>query len=149
MEPATVPAVGLTWSAGKKEIVEITAADDGTAEIRPLKAGKVTVTVKAPGGKSAKLNVNTVEPVTGLELAVKGAAKPGKTVTVSAALEPKNAGNKALEWSVDVGEDVAAITQKGQVKIAKTAEAGTVITVTCRALGAPEPIEKTIEITVE
>ena len=149
MDPETVPAVGLTWSAGRKEIVEIAAADDGTAVITPLKAGKVTVTVRAPGGKSAKLKVSTVDPVTGLELTVKGTPKAGKAVTVSAALEPKNAGNQALEWSLDVGEDVASITGKGQVRIAKTAPAGTVITVTCRALGAPEPIEKTIGITVE
>ncbi len=149
MEPATVPPTGLTWTAGKKDTVEITAADDGTAEIRPLTAGKVTVTVKAPDGKSAKLNISTVEPVTGVTLAVKGTAKAGKTVNVTAALEPKKAGNKALEWSVNVGEDVATINAKGQLKIAKTAEAGTVITVTCKALGAPEPIEETLDITVE
>ena len=70
-------------------------------------------------------------------------------MTVSAALEPKKAGNKNLEWSLDVDETVATINAKGQVKIAKEAAAGTVITVTCKALGAPEPVVSTLAITVE
>ena len=148
-EPETVPPLGITWTASKKDIVEITAGEDGTAEIKPLAAGKITVTAKEPGGKSGKASVSIVEPVTGLELTMKGKAQAGKTVTLTAALEPKKAGNKNLEWSVDVDEAVASITAKGQLKIAKTAEAGTEITVTCKALGAPEPIVKTLKVTVE
>ena len=70
-------------------------------------------------------------------------------MTVSAALEPKKAGSKNLEWSLDVDESVATVNAKGQVKIAKEAAAGTVITVTCKALGAPEPVIGTLQITVE
>ena len=149
LEPDTVPPTGITWTPAKKDIVDIAAGEDGTAEIRPLTAGKITVTVKEPGGKSAKLKVNVVEPVTGLELSTKGKAQAGKTVTVTAAMEPKKAGNKALEWSVDVDESIATISQKGQVKISKAAAAGTEITVTCKALGAPEPIVQTLVIIVE
>ena len=47
-------------------------------------------------------------------------------MTVTAGLTPKNAGNKYVEWSLDVGEDIATINAKGQVKISKEAEAGTV-----------------------
>ncbi len=149
MEPATVPPTGLTWKESKKNTVEIVPGEDGTAVITPLAAGKITVTVKEPGGKSGVLKVNILQPVTGLTLAQKGKTKPGSAVTITAGLEPKNAGNKALEWSVNVDESVAAISQKGQLKIAKTAESGTVITVTCKALGAPEPITATLEVTVE
>ena len=46
-------------------------------------------------------------------------------------------------------ETVATVNQKGQVKIAKTAASGTVITVTCKALGAPEPVAATLALTVE
>ena len=109
----------------------------------------MTITVKAPGGKSTKLNVSTVEPVTGLDVALTGSPKAGKAVTLKATLEPKNVGNKTVEWSVDVGEEIATISQKGQLKIAKGENAGTVITVTCRAMGAPDPIEKIVEIAVE
>ena len=60
---------------------------------------------------------------------------------------PKQAGNKNVEWSLDVGEDIATVS-KGKVKIAKDAPVGTVITVTCTALGAPEPVVRTVQIEV-
>ena len=149
LDPDTVPPTGITWTPAKKNLLEIEPAEDGTARIRPLSAGKTTVAVKEPGGKNAKLTVSIVEPVTEVTLAAKGKAQPGKTVTVTAALAPKNAGNRNLEWSLDVDETVAAIDAKGRVKIDKNAAAGTAITVTCRALGAPEPVTATLEITVE
>lgn len=148
LEPETVPPLGITWKESKQGIAEITAdPDNGTAVIRPLAAGKITVQVKEPGGKNAKLTVNVVEPVTDMELAVNGNPKPGSTVTVKETILPKQAGNKAVEWALDVGEDIATIS-KGKVKIAKTAPEGTVITVTCTAIGAPEPIVKTVQFTV-
>ena len=149
LEPESVPPVGLTWEARGKGIIEITDSGDGSAAIRPLKAGKDTVTVKEPGGKSTKINVVVGEPVTALELSCKGKAKPGGTVTVAAKLTPANPANKNVEWSIDVGEDVATINEKGQLKIGKDAAAGTVITVTCTAPGAPEPITETLQITVQ
>ena len=122
--------------------------EDGTVTIKPLAAGKVNITVKEPGGKNAKLTVSTVDPVEAVELAAKGGAKAGGTVTIAATLAPKTAGNKNLEWSLDVGEDIATIDAKGKVKISKEAASGTKITVTCKALGAPEPIVSTIEIEI-
>ena len=46
----------------------------------------------------------------------------------------------AVQWSLDVGEDIATINEKGQLTISKTAPSGTKITVTCTALGAPTPV---------
>ena len=148
-DPDIVPPIGLTWTPAKQNIVGIVPGEDGTAVITPLAAGKINVTVKEPGGKSAVLKVNILQPVTGLTLSTKSKVKAGGTVAVTAALEPKNPGSKALEWFVDVDESIASINQKGQVKIAKTAESGTVITVTCKAIGAPEPITATLALTVE
>ena len=146
--PDTVPPAGVTWTPAKEGTIEITPVADGEVSIRPLAAGKAVVTVKEPSGRSAKLNVSVVPPVETVELAVKGNARAGGTVVVSAALAPKDAGNKAVEWSLDVGEDIATITDRGQVKISKEAPSGTKITVTCRALGAPEPVTATVEIEI-
>lgn len=148
LTPDTVPLVGITWTPAKKDIVEITDNGDGTAVIKPLKAGKTAVAVKEPGGKNAKLDVSVVDPVETVELAVKGNAKAGGNVTVSATLQPKTAGNKNLEWSLDAGEDIATIDAKGKVKIGKEVASGTKITVTCKALGAPEPIIATTVIEI-
>ena len=149
LDPDTVPPIGITWTPSKKDVLEITAADDGTAQIRALAAGKYNVNVKEPGGKACQLRVSIVEPVTAVTLALKGKAKPGQTVTIAVTLEPKNAGNKGLEWAIDADESVATINDKGQMRIAKEAQAGTEITVTCRALGAPEPVEEKLVVTVE
>ena len=148
LDPDTVPPLGITWTAAKEGIVEITPdAENGTAVIRPLAAGKAQIAVKEPGGKNAKLTVNVVAPVEDMTLEAKGKPVPGGTVTVKETLAPKQAGNKNVEWTLDVGEDIATVA-KGKVKIAKTAPAGTVITVTCTALGAPEPVVRTVQIEV-
>ena len=68
-------------------------------------------------------------------------------MTVKETVLPKQAGNKTVEWKLDVGEDIATIN-KGKVRITETAEEGTVITVTYTATGAPEPIVKTVQIEV-
>ena len=148
LEPDTVPPMGLTWTPAKAGVAEISEVEDGVVSIKPLAAGKTTVAVKEPGGKNAKLTISVVEPVESVELTLKGNAKPGGSVAVTATLQPKQAGNKNLEWSLDVGEEIATINAKGQVKISKEAASGTIITVICTALGAPEPIVSTIQIEI-
>jgi len=64
-------------------------------------------------------------------------------------ITPASAGNKTLEWSLDVDDSIATINDKGQVKIKKDVPAGTKITVTCKAIGAPESIVRTLEIVTE
>ena len=144
LTPDSIPPTGITWQLKKEGIAEVTPTEDGTAVFRAVSAGKTAVTVTEPSGKKTMMNVSVVPPVEDIELNVMGKQIPGGTVTVKGTILPKEAGNKAMEWSLDVSEDIATINQKGQVKIAKTAPAGTVITVTCKALGAPEPIIKTI-----
>ena len=148
LEPATVPPVGLTWTPAKKDIVEITPMEDGMVSIKPLKTGKTDIAIKEPGGKNAKLTVNVVAPVESVELKVNGKPKVGGKVSIAAALQPKNAGNKAVQWSLDVEADIATINEKGQLTIGKEVASGTKITVTCTALGAPVPIIGTTVIEV-
>lgn len=148
LTPDTVPPIDISWTPAKDGQVEITPVEDGVVSIKPLTAGKANITVKEPGGKNAKLTVSVVDPVEAVELAAKGGAKAGGTVTVTATLAPKSAGNKNLEWSIDVGEDIATIDAKGKVKINKDVPSGTKITVTCKALGAPEPVIATIELEI-
>lgn len=121
---------------------------DGTAVITPATAWKTTITVKEPGGKNAKLTVNVVAPVDSVELKVNGKPKAGGRVNTAAALAPKNVGNKAVQWSLDVGEDIATINEKGQLTIGKEVVSGTKITVTCMALGAPAPVTASTVIEV-
>ena len=148
VEPESIPNSLITWKTDKSNIVEIVDNHDGTALITPLKAGKINVTATEPGGKKATVRVSVVVPVEGIELKVSGQAKPGGTVQIKPTLSPKNAGNKKVEWLIDVGEEIATV-KNGTVKIKKDVPAGTVIKVTCTAPGAPEPISETVEIEVQ
>ncbi len=149
LEPDTVPPMGITWTPAAEGIVEVTDAGDGTASLRPLSAGNTTVTVREPGGKTARLKVSVLEPVTGVEIKLKGNARAGGTVHAQAVLSPAAAGNRQVEWSLNVGEDVASVNKNGQIRLTKNVPADTVITVTCRALGAAEPVTASAELTVE
>ena len=148
LNPETVPPVGIVWKAQKSGIVDTSAGDDGTAVIRPLAPGKTAVIITEPGGKSARLNVSVVVPVEQVELALSGRPIPGGRVAVKSTLVPKAAGNKKLEWSLNVDESVASVSNKGLVTISREAAAGTKIVVTCKALGAPEPVVSSIEFEV-
>ena len=148
LEPASVPVTNLTWTASAKNIAELEDHGDGTATIRPLKAGRMVVNVKEKGGRTGRVSVTVKQPVESLELSEKGNVIPGRTVTVNAKISPKNATDKKLIWTLDVDESIATITGNGQVRINKSAPVGTVITVTCTAEGAPEPVTATYQLEV-
>lgn len=147
-DPDVLTLTDCAFAAAKKGIVDITDNGDGTAVVSLLAAGKTEINIQA-GGKKTKVKVLCADPVTAAEIAVKGKCVPGGTVTCSAKLTPAKPAVPAVQWSVDVDESVAAIDEKGRLKIRKEAPAGTVIHVTCTALGAPEPVTATAEITVE
>ena len=53
-----------------------------------------------------------------------------------------------MEWYLDVDEGIATV-KNGVVQISEDAPVGTVITVTCVATGAKEPVESRIQFVVE
>ena len=147
--PENIPPIGLTWKADKKGNVDITPEDDGEIVIRPLKAGKTSVTVRELGGKTAQVRVKVIEPVTDMELAVNGTPRAGRIVRMTVNLIPRSAGVKDVGWSLDVDESIAKISSRGNISISPDTPAGTMITVTCVAYGAPEPVSKYITFTVQ
>ena len=146
--PEIIPPEGLTWKSHKESVATVEPGEGGIALVRPVGPGKTTITVMESVNMLANTTVKVIYPVTSVTLSAKGEPKPGKTVAIKCALEPEKAGNKTVEWSTDAPENVATINENGQLKIAKDAEPGTEITVTCRAVGAPEPIEATVTLTV-
>ena len=151
LTPETVPADLLSWSIPREDLVTVTPGEDGTAVLATAaeKKGQVNVTLKEAGGRSTQIRVSVIDPVTDLELTVRGTPKHGGSVNVQAVLTPKNPGSRTLEWSLDVDESIAVVNNNGQVRIMKDTPAGTKITVTCRATGAPEPVVRTLEIITE
>ena len=149
MTPEAVPPVGLVWNCGKRNFVDITPLDDGSAEIRPLSAGKASVTVTEPGGRNTQFWVTVEIPVESVELSVRGKVKAGGMLQIYASVLPKNAGNKKVEWSVNAAQETARVTPQGVLKVEKGVAPGTEIQVTCTAEGALKPVTETITITVE
>lgn len=148
-EPKTVPPAGITWNAAQKGIVGITAdAEKGTAEILPVKAGNAVITAKEPGGKTARLNVSVIQSVEDIQLSANSTGAPGGMVTVKATILPRTLWDRKLTWSLDVDEKTAKI-DRGTVRIGKDVPDGTVITVTCTAEEAAEPVVRTIQIEVK
>ena len=146
--PDTVPPACLTWTPANKKLISITEAGEGTVSILPLEAGKTTVTVKEPNGKTAALKVSVLIPVESVELTVKGTVKAGALVNIVPAVLPKNAGSKSVTYSLDVGEDIAKINKEGQLRIGKDVPSGTKITVTCTSAWAPVPVSGSVTIEI-
>ncbi|MBQ6398519.1 MAG: Ig-like domain-containing protein [Clostridia bacterium] len=147
--PDTVPAKGLFWRTTRPDLFEVTEAEDGAVMVRPLTVGRAYLSVREPGGKAAQIALIGLKAVEGLELRHSGAAKPGATVRFTAVLQPQDAGNRNVTWTLNVGEDVATIGNNGKLRIGKNAPKGTEITVTCTSKGAPVPITVSEKITVE
>ena len=150
IEPETVPLLGLTWSTSLPELSEIIPGEDGTAVVRYTGEPRgMNVTVLDPSGRTAKATVKVVDPVQNVSITVRGKPVPGNSITCRPAFEPKRGIETNVEWSVDVGEDVAVIGRDGVLTISRNTKPGTVITVTCKALGAPEPVIAREQIVVE
>ena len=150
VEPASVPAGILSWSVQHPNIADLRPDGKGNAVVTPLAAGKTTVSVKEPGGRVRNTAVTVLEPVTGLEISVaRGTPNPGKTLVMGVEIQPANAGDKTVAWSVDADPSVATIDRQRQLHIGRDVPPGTVIRVVCEAAGAPEPVVAAMDIVVE
>lgn len=148
IEPEGIPGEVLIWKAFGGKIVEVADQGDGTAVVTPVAVGKASVAASEAGGEKDSIKVYVARAVTDLELSWKGKGQPGTNGTVKVSVLPKEATYKDVSFSLDVAENVATINKNGTLKISKEAAPGTVITVSCTAEGAPEPIVKTLTVTV-
>ena len=139
-EDASLEGMELTV---KKEGICSAELQGATLRVLPVSAGKTVLTVTV-GKKKLDLAVKVLEPVTGLTLSSNGSPVPGGKVTFTAALEPKNAPNKQVEWSLEGGDGLISLDAKGRLTVARDCPIGTAYTVKCRALGSGVPVEAEI-----
>ena len=147
MVPDTIPMERVSWTL-TGTAAKLSVAEDGTAVLTPEATGSGMLTAAAPGGRRAELKISVRIPVESVSLSHDREPVPGGTVTFTADVKPKDAANRKVEWSVDVGPDIAAISASGKLTVKKGAPAGTQITVTCTASGAPEPVVVSETLTV-
>ena len=114
----------VVWSSSSTKIATVNS--DGTVELK----GTGTVTVTAAVGKvkgSVKLSV--VRYVESITVPEGGTVAAGKSVTFTATVEPANASNKTLNWSLEEGDELYATLSKGKLTAAKTLASPRTVTV--------------------
>lgn len=148
IEPADASLDEIMWKMDRQNIIEIKDRKDGSAVLTPLTPGKVKVTVYEPKGKKANVEVIVKEPVTGLNLIVEDIVFPGGSTTIIPGISPDNASDTKLRWSLDVDDSIAVINKTGRLQINPRAEIGTIINVTCEALGAPSTLVSNLKLEV-
>ena len=66
------------------------------------------------GSRLLTFNRPTI-PVTGVKLPATASVKKGKTITLTPTIEPANASNKNVTWSITSGSDYASVNEDGVV----------------------------------
>ena len=112
-----------TWSSGNESVATV----DQEGNVKPLKAGQAVIAFTSDdtsrGKKEARCTVTVTQGVTSVVLEkTTGILQPGKTIQLTAAVQPQTAANKKLIWSSS-DESVATVNRKGKVRAVREGEA--------------------------
>lgn len=145
--PSDAANKSVSWTSSATAIATV----DNTGKVTAVSAGTATITVKtADGGKTATCAVTVttkVIPVTGISIEEGATAEveEGKTVTLTAKVQPDNATDKTVTWTTSnkaiatVADGVVTGVAAGQAVItAKAGDKEATCTVTVKR---PEPVD--------
>ena len=124
----------LIWSVSPADIVSLdvatgTAPATGTVTVTALKAGTATVTVTAADGFGASASCDvTVSPATAAVTKIVLNRESvnlykGKNYRLTASVEPPNAADKTVTWSLEGGDGVATLSDDGHLSVDSNAGA--------------------------
>lgn len=121
--PSTATNKQVSWSSSNTSVATVSSS----GEIKALKTGTATITVKTKDGgykASCTVTVHSKVNVTGISLDRNSVTvNVGKTYQLVDMISPSNASEKSVTWSTD-NKKVATVTSKGVIKGVK---AGTAI----------------------
>ena len=129
----------VTWTSSNTKQVTV----DENGYVTALVAGKtvtITATANDGSGKKATVKIKTMIPVENIELSGSEVCAAGKTITLTAAVSPANAGNKKLAWEIIEGKEYATISN-GKLKAAKTVDSQQTVVVRVSSMENPEVYE--------
>ena len=139
----------LTWSVSPENIVSLDAA---TGTVTALKDGTATVTVTAADGFGASASCDiTVSPATAdvTKIVLNRESVnlyKGKSYRLTASVEPPNAADKTVTWSLEGGDGAATISDDGLLSI--DSNAGTAMFTVKATAGGTSGVTATCEVTV-
>ena len=123
----------VTWKSSNGKVASV--AQDGT--VTCLKSGSATITATS-GKAKATVTVKVTGLVKDITVTTKKAADSltlasGKTLALKANVEPANASNKAVTWSITDGSAYAKISSSGVITANKDLTGVKTVTVTATA----------------
>ena len=148
IEPETASRM-LEWRTSDSEVVTVETAEDGRAVIRAAAPGDARITAEEKvSGKKAQVQVKVIRPVTEITISGPEKIKIGWSVYYRAEVQPADATDRQVKWSIDADADTAEISSDGNLVIRRSAKPGTVITLRCEALGNGEGLTAEYQVTV-
>ena len=132
-EAPTEETAEVTWKSSNVKVASV----DENGTVTCLKSGSATITA-AMGKAKATVTVKVTGLVDGITVTTKKAADSltlasGKTLALKANVEPANASNKAVTWSITEGSAYAKISSSGVITANKDLTGLRTVTVTATA----------------
>ena len=148
--PVTATDKTLTWKSSDTSVVKVDSMGMITANAKA--AGKsATITVTAADRKkvvaTCEVTVTAKVAVKSIKLtASKKTVKAGKSITIKAAVSPKNATDSSLKWTSSK-KKYATVNSKGKVTTKKAGK-GKTVTITATSVSNPK-VKGTIKIKIK
>lgn len=123
----------VTWKSSNGKVASV----DENGTVTCLKAGSATITALM-GKAKATVTIKVTGLVKGITVTTKKAADSltvasGKTLALKATVEPANASNKAVTWSITDGSAYAKVSSSGVITANKDLTGVKTVTVTATA----------------
>ena len=126
-------AAEVTWKSSNGKVASV----DENGTVTCLKSGSATITATS-GKAKATVTIKVTGLVKGITVTTKKAADSltlasGKTLALKANVEPANASNKAVTWSITDGSAYAKVSSSGVITANKDLTGVKTVTVTATA----------------
>ena len=126
-------AAEVTWKSSNGKVASV----DENGTVTCLKSGSATITATS-GKVKATVTLKVTGLVEGITVTTKKAADSltlasGKTLALKATVEPANASNKAVTWSITDGSAYAKVSSSGVITANKDLTGAKTVTVTATA----------------
>ena len=132
-EAPAVESAEVTWKSSNGKVASV----DENGTVTCLKSGSATITATS-GKVKATVTIKVTGLVEGITVTTKKAADSltlasGKTLALKANVEPANASNKAVTWSITAGSAYAKVSSSGVITANKDLTGVKTVTVTATA----------------
>ena len=132
-EAPAVESAEVTWKSSNGKVASV----DENGTVTCLKSGSATITATS-GKVKATVTIKVTGLVKGITVTTKKAADSltlasGKTLALKANVEPANASNKAVTWSITDGSAYAKVSSSGVITANKDLTGVKTVTVTATA----------------